>query len=288
MPCYKMGRFIGEALESVGKQTYSNWEVIAVDDCGPEDGTKGIIEAFAARHPEHRVELIRHEKNSGVSKARNTSIHAAKGEFLAFLDPDDFWGESFLMEHMEAFESDNSISLSYTDARFVNDKGRVMGDVWGPNTIEHRGLPESLYRRNFIAPCTVVARTESVLHYGGFDESSELQHVEDWDLWLRMLHGGRKFSYTTSAESFYRKHHQAATANAVAMRLRESALRRKHNELPSGYTLKLISEMERRLAQLERKQRLHEGNVFFRIGRLVSKLIALNGNVVKYNRNAQK
>ena len=66
IPSYKMGRYIGEALESVGKQTYENWEVIAVDDCGPEDGTKEIIESFAACHPQHRIEFIRHQKNGGV------------------------------------------------------------------------------------------------------------------------------------------------------------------------------------------------------------------------------
>ena len=60
IPCYKMGKYIGEALESVGNQTYAHWEVIAVDDCGPEDGTKEIIESFAECHPQHRIEFIRH------------------------------------------------------------------------------------------------------------------------------------------------------------------------------------------------------------------------------------
>ena len=57
MPCYKMGRFIGEALESVGKQTYTNWEVIAVDDCGPEDGTRKAVEFFAKQFPNNRINL---------------------------------------------------------------------------------------------------------------------------------------------------------------------------------------------------------------------------------------
>jgi glycosyltransferase involved in cell wall biosynthesis len=286
MPCYKMGRFIGEALESIGAQTYTNWEVITVDDCGPEDGTKGIIEAFAARHSDHRVEFIRHDENAGVSKSRNTAIHMAKGEFLAFLDPDDFWGEDYLMEHINVLESDKKITVSYSDARFVNDKARVTGYVWGPDDRERKGLPESLYRRNFIAPCTVVARKESVLRCEGFDESAEIQHVEDWDLWLRMLHEGVKFSYTPSAESFYRKHDQAATADRTAMRLRESALRRKHSEFIAGYTFELVSKLERRVEELEGKQRMHESNVFYRTGRFIARLIALPGNFIKKVWNA--
>ena len=55
MPCYKMGRFIGEALESVGKQTYTNWEVLAVDDCGPEDGTREAVEGFAKQFPNNGI-----------------------------------------------------------------------------------------------------------------------------------------------------------------------------------------------------------------------------------------
>jgi glycosyltransferase involved in cell wall biosynthesis len=66
LPCYKTGQFIGEALESVGVQTYTNWEVIAVDDCGPEDGTRGAVEAFAAKFPDHRILYHRHKLNAGA------------------------------------------------------------------------------------------------------------------------------------------------------------------------------------------------------------------------------
>ena len=85
-----------------------------------------------------------------------------------------------------------------------------------------------------------------------------------------MLHEGAKFSYTPSAESFYRKHEQAATADPAAVRIRESALRRKHSELPASHTLELISAMERRIKQLEGKQQAYEGSVFFRLGRAIS------------------
>jgi glycosyltransferase involved in cell wall biosynthesis len=74
IPAYKMGQFIGEALDSVGAQTYPYWEVIVVDDAGPEDGTRAAVKAFAAKHPEHRIDYIRHETNQGVSAVRNTAF----------------------------------------------------------------------------------------------------------------------------------------------------------------------------------------------------------------------
>ena len=74
-----MGRFIGDALNSVSKQTYDNWEVIVVDDCGPEDGTREVVDSFAEMHGQHRIEYITHAKNLGVSAARNSGIDVAKG-----------------------------------------------------------------------------------------------------------------------------------------------------------------------------------------------------------------
>ena len=85
MPAYKMGQFIGEALDSVGARTYPHWEVIVLDDAGPEDGMRAAVEAFAAKHADRRVEYIRHETNQDVSAARNTAMSAAEGSVLAFL-----------------------------------------------------------------------------------------------------------------------------------------------------------------------------------------------------------
>ena len=266
-----MGKYIGEALESVGKQTYENWEVIAVDDCGPEDGTKEILESFAAEHLKHRVEFIRMPENRGVSAARNAGIHAAEGEFLAFLDPDDFWGPSYLISHIEELKSHDHITASYTDARKITEDGTVTGQLQGPDDEEHQGLPESLYWRNFINTSTVVARKDSVIACGGFDEAPEIQHVEDWDLWLRMMDEGMKFNYTPAAESFYRQHPGASTDDLAAAKEREAALRRKHSELLERYNRVLLFVTRRRMEQLEGKQQAYEGSVFFRAGQIISR-----------------
>jgi len=272
MPCYKMGKYIGEALNFISKQTYAHWEVIAVDDCGPEDGTKEIVESFAAEHPKHRVEFIRMPENGGVSAARNRGIHAAKGEFLAFLDPDDFWGSSYLISHIEELESHGDMMASYTDARKMMEDGVVTGELQGPDDEEHQALPESLYWRNFINTSTVVARKDSVIACGGFDEAPEIQHVEDWDLWLRMMGQGMKFGYTPAAESFYRQHAAASTADLTAAKRRESALRRKHSELLERHNRKLLFVALRRIKELEGKHKAYEGSILFRLSRVISGL----------------
>jgi glycosyltransferase involved in cell wall biosynthesis len=274
IPCYKMGGYIAEALDSIGKQAYGKWEVIVVDDCGPEDGTRGIVEAFTANYPEHRVEFIRHKENGGVSRARNTGIHAAGGKYLAFLDPDDFWGSSYLALHVKALDSDSEIAVSYTGARMVDERGADTGQLFESKLMQCRNFPQSLYINCFIIPSAVVARSTSVKSCEGFDEAPSMQHVEDWDLWLRMLKGDMKFVYTSSAECFWRRHSEASTANIAAARSREEVLRSKHREQLDRYSRDLMRMTLIRLDDLDGKQRAFEGSVFFRLGRILSKIFA--------------
>jgi len=273
IPSYKMGKYIGEALESVDKQTYENWEVIVVDDCGPEDGTKKIVDSFAASHPEHRIKFIRHEQNGGVSKTRNTAIQEANGDYLAFLDPDDFWASSYLEKHVSDLDSDKVVVATYTECNGVDKKGETTGHIYRPTVEQIGGLPASLYLNNFIMPSAVVVRKESVVSCGGFDESPEMQHVEDWDLWIRMMAGGCQFRYITSAGTYWRRHDEASTSDAIAMQQRETALRIKHSELFAGYSATCSRRMLNRIEHLEGKQKALEGSLLFRISRLLSKCL---------------
>jgi glycosyltransferase involved in cell wall biosynthesis len=125
IPCYKMGRYVGEALASVGSQTYSDWEIIVVDDAGPEDGTRQEVADFARRFQDHRVELISHEVNRGVSAARNTAIRHARGKFLAFLDPDDLWLPEKLAKQIRIFESGKNIAICYSQARILRSSAAI-------------------------------------------------------------------------------------------------------------------------------------------------------------------
>jgi glycosyltransferase involved in cell wall biosynthesis len=208
IPAYKMGQFIGEALESVGAQTYPHWEVIVVDDAGPEDGTRGAVEAFATKYPDHRVEYIRHETNQGVSAARNAAIETAKGEFVAFLDPDDVWSKNYLAEICGHLANHPQVDLVYTSKIPIDEQSQEIGGVAKPTFEELKDFPQSLYYRNWINPSQAVCRRYS-LPSPTFDVN--LNHIEDWDLWLRMLWGGARFAYLDEPLSMYRRHASCAT-----------------------------------------------------------------------------
>lgn len=208
-----MGKFIGEALDSIGAQTCRDWEVIVVEDRGPEDGTEAIVIEFAKAHPDHRVEFIRHEKNTGVSGARNTSMAASKGEIIAFLDPDDTWMPTYL-ERMRDCLKDADICAA--GATRVDENGKYLGSyIYGPSTVRIADFPASLARSSFLNPSFTVTRRKVYEMIGGYDE--ELAIAEDWDYWLRALAAGFRFKFIENELCLYREHGGAATSNFLRM-----------------------------------------------------------------------
>ena len=214
MPCYKMGRFIGEALESVGRQTYANWEVIAVDDCGPEDGTREAVEGFAKQFPNNRVIYHRHEKNGGVSAARNTAIGMAQGEYLAFLDPDDAWDAAKLEFSVGAFTKAGDIVLAHhpvkvsqmvaTDSPWAD----VCFQLRKESRIYRLSDEEHFLKINDICTSTVVVSKETferVIFPVGM-----VFQFEDWVAWCLLGNHGR-FVYQPEVLATYRFHGSSFT-----------------------------------------------------------------------------
>src|SRR5690625_4737905 len=96
-PAYNAERFIGETIESVLEQTYTNWEMIIVDDAST-DQTAKIVQDYMKK--DARIRFIQLNKNEGSAVARNTAMREAKGQYLAFLDSDDLWFEHKLEKQL--------------------------------------------------------------------------------------------------------------------------------------------------------------------------------------------
>ena len=107
---FNCSAFIGETIESIQAQTYTNWELLITDDCST-DNSREVINSYADKDP--RIRLLRLDKNSGAGIARNNSIREAKGRFIAFCDSDDRWKPEKL-ERQLAFMTENSYGLTYT------------------------------------------------------------------------------------------------------------------------------------------------------------------------------
>ncbi len=183
IPLYNKAPYIKRALRSVLAQTFSDFEVIVVDD-GSTDGGSKIVESIG----DNRVRLF-HQENAGVSAARNAGIKATKGEWIAFLDADDEWMPEKLELQMQAISS-------YPDATWVasgyiraNDKGMELPqedflDEWFEDDYLITDALLPLAAGRFFWVVTVMVRCDVLLEFGGFDRS--LRIGEELNLWLKL------------------------------------------------------------------------------------------------------
>lgn len=133
MPSYNTGRFIKESIDCVLKQSYSNWELLIVDDCSNDD-TNQVV----ASYKDSRIRYFKNEKNSGAAISRNRALREAKGKWVAFLDSDDLW-EPMKLEKMVSFMTTNGYHLAYHNYEKIDEESKPLGIyVTGPKVVTKR------------------------------------------------------------------------------------------------------------------------------------------------------
>jgi GT2 family glycosyltransferase len=210
IPAYNAAAFISETLDSVLAQTFDRYEVIVVNDGSPD--TEKLEQRLVAYG--ERVRYIKQE-NRGAAAARNAGVLAAGGPYVAFLDADDAWTESYLAEQLRFIESgDPPFDLVYADALLTGDSplaGKTFMEIApseGAVTFEKLLTDEC----NLITS-GVVARRQLLLDVGLFDE--ELRRAQDYDLWLRLAKAGARIGYQRKVLVRYRCHADSLSGDAA-------------------------------------------------------------------------
>ena len=181
MPAYNAERFIAEAIRSVQTQTYENWELLILDD-GSMDRTCSISEEFARQ--DHRIRLLRNEKNMGVARTRNRGFDLCRGELVALLDADDTWREDKLTKQLDLLRRSGA-DLIYSSYAIVDPAGqKVRADYIVPEEISFR----ELLKENVVGCSAVLLRSE-LLEKNRF--LPDYFH-EDYVLWLQLLREGHR------------------------------------------------------------------------------------------------
>lgn len=174
MPTYNCAKFIGETIKSVIAQTYSNFELIIVDDCS-KDNTKEVVNSFGDK----RIKYYKLEKNSGAAVARTTAMNMAKGKYMAFLDSDDLWLENKLERQLK-FMKDNNYNITCTAYEQVNEDGESLNKVI-------KTKKKADYNRILldcpVGNSTVMYNVEAL----GKFEVPNIRKRNDDALWLQML-----------------------------------------------------------------------------------------------------
>lgn len=180
-PSYNSNRFIKNTIESVLKQTYTEWEMLIVDDCSSDNSVE-IINEFVTI--DSRIKLIINTENKGAAESRNVAIRQATGRFIAFLDSDDLWYPNKLEKHLE-FMLRNDYEFTFSAYDLITESGDALNKVINvPPRISYNG-----YLRNTIIGClTVVIDRDKV----GYFEMPLIRSSHDMALWLLILKRGFK------------------------------------------------------------------------------------------------
>lgn len=182
VPVYNVEKYIRETMDCVRAQTYENWELLLVEDCGT-DKTVEVIEQYLQEKADGRIRLIRQASNMGAAKSRNRGLAEAQGRYIAYLDADDLWVPEKLEKELR-FMQEKGVAFAFTGYEFADADGVGTGKIVRvPETLNYK----QALSNTTIFTTTVMFDTEKI--------SKDLLEMpiiksEDTALWYKVLRNG--------------------------------------------------------------------------------------------------
>lgn len=215
IPCYNDGVYLHDAINSVLKCDENLYEVIIVNDGSTDELTLNILKQY-----EGKGFVIIHQKNSGLSAARNAGIRHSTGQYILPLDSDNKVRPEYLTEAIKVFEKESSVSVVYGKPQFFGSDDRV--PLVGNFNLQ------KLMLGNYIDACAVYRKSawESVK---GYDELMR-SGLEDWEFWLHLAFTGHRFHFIDQILFDYRVRSQSMVRKTTTPRIKEikKYMARKH------------------------------------------------------------
>ncbi len=200
IPTYNHSNYLSKALESVLAQTYKNWEAVIIDNHSTDDTDK-VIKKFN----DPRIRYLKIHNYGVIAKSRNTGILEAKGEWVAFLDSDDWWTPDKLKISMDYTNS--NIDLIYHDVEIVSSKSQLFKrKILKSRQLKKPILIDLLVNGNIISNSSVIVRKQILKKIGLIDECKELIAAEDYNTWLKISNLTDQFLYLPKRLGYYFLH----------------------------------------------------------------------------------
>ena len=244
VPLYQTESYIAEALRSVLAQTFGDFEVLVIDD-GSRDRGPEIARSF----PDPRIKVITQE-NRGLAGARNTGIRLARGEFVALLDADDVWLPRKLELHVAHLDGDESIDVSFSASRLIDEEGGDIGLVQRP--IAGTLTSADFFCRNPVGNGSAPVLRRSALDRIAFEDAElartcwfdeHFRQSEDIECWVRMVAGaGCRFACIDEPLTLYRVNGGGLSANVE----RQLETWRRFRDKVATYAPELVARHGRR------------------------------------------
>lgn len=208
IPAYNAMKYLPDTLQSVWRQTFTDFEVILVDDGSSDD-----IKQWASQITDSRFKFIS-QPNQGASTARNTGILASQSEYIALLDADDLWVPTKLEAHVVQLDNKPKVALSYCWTAMMNSQGQPTGRLLKPS--DDGNVYSKLLVKNIIDCPSVVVRRSCFDRVGLFN--TNIRYNEDWEMWIRIA-AVYEFSVIKQPLVYYRQHPNNVSKNWRQMQL---------------------------------------------------------------------
>lgn len=205
-PCYNSEQFLAETIESVLCQTFSNWEMLIVDDCST-DKSYEIASEYAKR--DSRIKVYRNEKNQGAFFSRNFAIEQARGKYIAFLDSDDLW-LPVKLEKQLAFMQSNDCDFCFSEYEWIDENSIFLG-------VKARVIKSLSYKKNLLhnwPGCLTVVYDATKL---GLVQGLKKGNGDDYSLFLDALRKAKKAMGLNCVLAKYRRHASSISYNRMKM-----------------------------------------------------------------------
>ncbi len=200
IPTYNHSTYLARALQSIHDQTYRNWEVIIVDNHSTDD-TFDVVKKFG----DPRVSYMKIHNDGIIAASRNMGINAARGNWLAFLDSDDWWTKDKL--EICSKYLDESHDLIHHDLDIVYDKPNFFNRrLTRGRQLKSPVLEDLLIKGNAIVNSTVIVRKKLLNKIGGISEDKNMVASEDYNTWLRIATFTNRFKYIPKSLGWYYVH----------------------------------------------------------------------------------
>jgi glycosyltransferase involved in cell wall biosynthesis len=212
IPFHNQLQFLDQSLRSAVAQTVKDIEIILVDD-GSEQDPSDVVRLIG----DDRIRVIRQE-NSGVANARNKAIAESVGEFVVFVDSDDWLDPAMVEKLTDELRESTEFGFAYCDIIRVDESGNPADEFSVAKSRKDLSgnILSSLLAGGYFPPVSVLVRASVLSDVGGFDQS--LGGCCDWDLWIRMSAAGYKGKFLPERLAYYRLHDSSMSKDAAHMR----------------------------------------------------------------------
>lgn len=205
MPNYNSEKYVKDTINSVLAQTYTNWQLIFIDDCSTDDSIS-IVKLFN----DERIKILTTSKNSGAATARNVGIECARGKYISFLDSDDLWHPNKL-EKQISFMHENDYAFTFTDYEVIDENNTIIS-TFKPRLDVCKY--KDILKHNHIGCLTVIYDADKL---GKIFMPTDAIKREDLACWLSILKKGEEAHCLHECLAKYKVHSNSVSSNKLKM-----------------------------------------------------------------------